>query len=38
MNVEYETDSEIISVNAWICGNKVLRMVENPFTPKEYHI
>jgi hypothetical protein len=28
-----ETDSEIVNVNAWICGNKVLRMVENPFTP-----
>ena len=23
-----------VQINAWICGNKVLRMVENPFTPK----
>ena len=29
----YETDSDNIHVNVWICGNKVLRMVENPFTP-----
>ena len=29
----YETNSENIAVNVWICGNKVLRMVENPFTP-----
>jgi len=28
-----ESDSEVVSVNVWICGNKVLRMVENPFTP-----
>jgi len=28
-----ETDSEIVNVNVWLCGNKVLRMVENPFTP-----
>ena len=28
-----ESDKEVISVNAWICGSKVLRMVENPFTP-----
>ena len=28
-----ESDKNVISVNAWICGNKVLRMVENPFTP-----
>ena len=28
-----ESDKSVISVNAWICGNKVLRMVENPFTP-----
>jgi hypothetical protein len=29
----YETNSENVAVNVWICGNKVLRMVENPFTP-----
>jgi len=32
--VYYSTDSEVIHVNIWICGGKVLRMVENPFTPK----
>ena len=32
--VYYSTDSEVIHVNVWICGSKVLRMVENPFTPK----
>ena len=31
--ISYESDSDIIHVNVWICGNKVLRMVENPFTP-----
>ena len=29
----YESESDNIAVNVWICGNKVLRMVENPFTP-----
>ena len=29
----YSGDSDVIHINAWICGNKVLRMVENPFTP-----
>ena len=29
----YSTNSDNIHVNVWICGNKVLRMVENPFTP-----
>jgi len=28
-----ESDKSVISVNAWICGGKVLRMVENPFEP-----
>ena len=28
-----ESEKSVVSVNAWICGNKVLRMVENPFTP-----
>ena len=32
--VFYDSDSEVIHINAWICGNKVLRMVENPFSPK----
>ena len=32
--LSYDTDSEVIHINAWICGGKVLRMVENPFTPK----
>ena len=34
LDIEIESDSAVISVNAWICGNKVIRMVENPFTPK----
>jgi hypothetical protein len=29
----YDSESQNIAVNVWICGNKVLRMVENPFTP-----
>ena len=29
----YEGTGDVVSVNIWICGNKVLRMVENPFTP-----
>ena len=28
-----ETDKKVININAWICGGKVLRLVENPFTP-----
>ena len=32
--VNYQRDSEVVHVNVWICGGKVLRMVENPFTPK----
>ena len=27
-------DMDFAHVNAWICGNHVLRIVENPFTPK----
>jgi len=27
-------DMDFVHVNAWICGNHVLRIVENPFTPK----
>jgi len=32
--LDYETDSDVIHINAWICGGHILRMVENPFTPK----
>jgi len=32
--VDYETDAEIVQINAWICGGYILRLVENPFTPK----
>ena len=35
LDIEIESDSTVISVNAWICGNKVIRIVENPFTPKK---
>ena len=31
--LNYTTESENVAVNIWICGNKILRMVENPFTP-----
>jgi hypothetical protein len=31
--LQYESTGDVIPVNVWICGNKVLRMVENPFTP-----
>ena len=30
---EYKDELDVVSVNAWICGNKVLRCVANPFTP-----
>ena len=29
----YNTNSDVIHINAWVCGNKVLRLIENPFTP-----
>ena len=32
--IYYSGDTEIVHINAWVCGNKVIRMVENPFTPK----
>jgi len=28
-----DSDKDVINVNAWVCGGKVLRMVENPFEP-----
>ena len=31
--LSYEATGDVVSVNIWICGNEVLRMVENPFTP-----
>jgi len=31
--VKYETDSEVVNINAWICGGHILRIIENPFTP-----
>ena len=41
VNVPYETD-EIgsVQINAWVCGNEVLRVVLNPFVPERipYHI
>ena len=30
---KYNDELDVVSVNVWICGNKVLRCVENPFTP-----
>jgi len=32
--LEVEDDMDFVHVNAWICGNHILRLVENPFTPK----
>ena len=34
LDLEFDDELDVISVNVWICGNKVLRCVENPFTPK----
>ena len=33
-------DLEEIQINAWVCGNRLLRLVANPFTPSRipYHI
>ena len=30
---EYDDELDVVSVNVWICGNKVLRCTPNPFTP-----
>jgi len=32
--IELEDDQQFVHINAWICGNNILRVVENPFTPK----
>jgi hypothetical protein len=32
--IELEDDQEFTQINAWICGDHILRVVENPFTPK----
>jgi hypothetical protein len=34
LDFEFNDELDVISVNAWICGNKVLRLVENPFSPR----
>ncbi len=34
LDLEFDDELDVVSVNVWICGNKVLRCVENPFTPK----
>ena len=34
LNLEFDDELDIVSVNAWICGNKILRLVENPFSPR----
>jgi len=34
LGIEFDDALDVVSVNAWICGNKVLRCVENPFSPK----
>ena len=32
--IELEEDQQFANINAWICGDHILRVVENPFTPK----
>lgn len=32
--IELEDGQEFTQINAWICGDHILRIVENPFTPK----
>jgi len=34
LNLDFDDELDIVSVNAWICGNKILRLVENPFSPR----
>ena len=34
LDFEYDDELDVVSVNVWICGGKVLRVVENPFSPK----
>jgi len=34
LNLEFDDELDIVSVNAWVCGNKILRLVENPFSPR----
>ena len=34
LDLEFDDELDVVSVNAWICGNKILRCVENPFSPK----
>ena len=34
LDLEFDDELDVVSVNVWICGGKVLRCVENPFTPK----
>ena len=30
---DHDDELDVVSINAWICGNKVLRIIQNPFTP-----
>ena len=32
--LECDEDMDFVHVNVWVCGNHILRLVENPFTPK----
>ena len=34
LNIDFDDELDVVSINAWICGNKILRCVENPFSPK----
>jgi len=33
MGLDSDEELDVVAVNAWICGDKVLRCVQNPFTP-----
>ena len=34
VDLDFDDELDVVSVNVWVCGGKVLRSVENPFTPK----
>lgn len=40
LRVEGKDEMDEIQINAWVCGNRLLRLVLNPFTPSRipYHI
>jgi len=34
IDLDFDDELDVVSVNAWVCGNKILRLVENPFSPR----